>query len=184
MSFLVFGGDTMVASTVDSACLKHPSKSISGSRRSSSRIIINGLIRLVEGQKGFANEFGLPLNRVFRHSAERLRYDEPSKVISSWLKDNDQGPAQITALLNDIIEHQLAMCAALDGVAIETLSQLSPLTIRAYSPKLFRIPLFVRRTFKRRLCEFVANDYLRHQQLVVTGFSKAYDQHRHAEKRR
>lgn len=168
----------MVASTADSTCKKTSIKSISGKRGSSPRVIVNGLIKLIDGQKRFADEFGLPFNRVFRHSATELRHSDTRTIMRAWLQDDDQGPAHLAALLNDIIEHNLALCAALDGVALESLDQLSPTTTRSHSPKLLGIPLFVWRTFRKRLSSFVSNDYLRHQQLVVTGFSKAYDQQR------
>ena len=174
----------MVASTANSVCTKLPIEPISGKRTSSSRVIVNGLIKLVDGQKGFANEFGLPFNRVFRHSADNLRNDDTRQVIKAWLRDDQQGPTHVSALLNDIIEHNLALCAALDGIAIESLKQLSPITTHTHSPKLFGLPIFTWRTFKRRLCAYLTNDYLRHQQLVVAGFSKAYDQQRYKHSRR
>ncbi len=168
----------MVASVSNIVRKKSSTESISGKRGSSPRVIVNGLIKLVDGQKGFANEFGLPFNRVFRHSAESLRSDDTRQVIKSWLRDEQHGATHLSALLSDIIEHNLALCAALDGIAIETLEQLSPAMTRSHCPKLLGLPVFVWRTFKKRLCHYQTNDYLRHQQLVVTGFSKAYDQQR------
>ncbi len=168
----------MVASLSNSVCKTIPTESISGKRRASSRVIVNGLIKLVDGQKSFANEFGLPFNRVFRHSAEVLRNNDTRQVIKNWLRDDQHGATHLSALLSDIIEHNLALCAALDGIAAETLEQLSPLTTRSHCSKLFGRPIFIWRTFKKRLCAFLTNDYLRHQQLVVAGFSKAYDQQR------
>ena len=168
----------MVDSISNSVCKKLPTESISGKKGASPRIIVNGLIKLVEAQKGFASEFGLPFNRVFHHSAQSLRNGDSRQIIKTWLRDEQHGATHISALLSDIIEHNIALCAALDGIATETLDQLSPTTTRSHCPKLLGLPIFIWRTFKKRLCAYLTNDYLRHQQLVITGFSKAYDQQR------
>ncbi len=168
----------MVDSISNSVCKKLPTESISGKKGASPRIIVNGLSKLVEAQKGFANEFGLPFNRVFHHSSESLRNGDSRQIIKAWLGDEQHGTTNISALLSDIIEHNIALCAALDGIATEALNQLSPTTTRSHCPKLLGLPIFIWRTFKQRLCAYLTNDYLRHQQLVIAGFSKAYDQQR------
>ena len=175
---LVFGGGTMTAAAANSTCLKASSKPISGKNQLTSRVIINGLIKLIEGQKRFANEFGLPFERVFRHTAKTMCHEDTSRVFRSWLQDSEDGATSIAHLLTDIIEHNIALYAALDGIATESLAQLSPKATHAHSFKICGWRPFLWRTFRKRHQRFSVNEYLRHQQIVVAGFSKAYDQQR------
>jgi hypothetical protein len=147
-------------------------------RPTSSHVILNGIAKLLEGQRLFAEEFGLPYTRVFHQECQIFRDQEPDQVIRQWLQDKADGPSKFSRLIDDIVEHHLALCAALDGVAQESISQLSPTTIKARGFSIFGWRPFPWLTFRRLHRNYQTNDYLRHQELVVKGFAKAYASHR------
>jgi hypothetical protein len=144
----------------------------------SSHVILTGLIRLLEGQRCFAEELGLPYDRVFDEECQIFRNRNPDSVLRFWLRDKVGGPAKFACLINDLVEHNLALCAALDGVALESISRLGPRAVKAASFSIFGWRPFAWLTFRRLHKTFAANDYLRHQELVVKGFAKAYCSHR------
>jgi hypothetical protein len=130
------------------------------------------------GQQRFAEEMGLPCSRVFSDECQIFRDKDPRLILRDWLQDRVQGPRNFNRLFNDLIEHNLALCAALDGVALESISLLSPKAIKKRSFNIFGWRPFAWLTFRRLHRTYIANDYLRHQELVVTGFAKAYGSHR------
>jgi hypothetical protein len=147
-------------------------------RTTSSHVILTGLIRLLEGQRRFVEELGLPYDRVFDEECQVFRNKKPELILRAWLQDKVEGPKKFTCLVNDLVEHNLALCAALDGVAQESLSRLGPKTVKARSFSIFGWRPFAWLTFRRLHRAYTTNDYLRHQELVVKGFAKAYCTHR------
>lgn len=148
------------------------------SHATSSHVILTGLIRLLEGQRRFVEELGLPYDRVFDEECQVFRNKKPELILRTWLQDKVEGPKKFTRLVNDLVEHNLALCAALDGVAQESLSRLAPTAVKARSFSLFGWRPFAWLTFRRLHRTYTTNDYLRHQELVVKGFAKAYCTHR------
>jgi hypothetical protein len=144
----------------------------------SSHVILTGLTRLLEGQRRFAEELGLPYDRVFDEECQIFRNRNPDSVLRFWLSDKAGGPGKFARLIDDLVEHNLALCAALDGVAQESISRLGPKAVKAASFSVFGWRPFAWLTFRRLHKNFAANDYLRHQELVVKGFAKAYCSHR------
>lgn len=147
-------------------------------RVTSSHVILTGFVRLLEGQRRFVEELGLPYDRVFDEECRVFRNKKPELILRAWLKDKVEGPKKFTRLVNDLIEHNLALCAALDGVAQESLSRLAPAAVKAGSFSIFGWRPFAWVTFRRLHRAYTTNDYLRHQELVVKGFAKAYCRHR------
>lgn len=158
------------------AVSKHPNKADTIPKKSftSSKVVFTGLIRLISGQQRFAEELGLPYNRVFDDECLIFRDKNPEQVLQDWLRDKDEGPHKLNRLINDLVEHNLALYAALDGVALESISRLSPKAVKASSFSIFGWRPFAWLTFRRIHRSYVTNDYLRHQELVVNGFAKAY----------
>jgi hypothetical protein len=144
----------------------------------SSHIILTGIIKLLQGQRRFAEELGLPYARVFDEECQVFRNKKPELILRNWLQDKVEGPDKFSCLVNDLIEHNLALCAALDGVARESLSRLSPTAVKAGCFSIFGWRPFAWLTFRRLHKSYTSNDYLRHQELVVKGFAKAYCEHR------
>jgi hypothetical protein len=147
-------------------------------RVTSSHVILTGLIKLLEGQRRFVEELGLPYDRVFDEECRVFRNNNPEPILRAWLQDKIEGPKKFTRLINDLVEHNLALCAALDGVAQESISHLSPAAVKAGSFSFFGWRPFAWVTFRRLHRAYTTNDYLRHQDLVVKGFAKAYCTHR------
>jgi hypothetical protein len=140
----------------------------------SSSAILAGLSRLLVGQKRFAEELGVPYTRVFAEECQVFRNKEPDMILRDWLRDKTEGPQKFKQLINDLVEHNLALHAALDGVALESISRLSPKAVKAESFSIFGWKPFAWLRFRRLHRAYATNDYLRHQELVVNGFTKAY----------
>lgn len=144
----------------------------------SATVILTGMIKLLEGQRCFADELGLPYERVFDEECQVFRNKKAELILRSWLQDKVEGPVKFTRLVNDLVEHNLALCAALDGVALESIYRLSPSAVKSKSFSIFGWRPFAWFTFRRLHKTFATNAYLRHQELVVKGFAKAYCAHR------
>lgn len=144
----------------------------------SSYVILTGLIKMLEGQRRFTEELGIPYARIFDEECQVFRDQKPELILQDWLRDKLEGPEKFSYLINDLVEHNLALCAALDGVALEAISQLSPTTVKTASFSIFGWRPFAWLTFRRLHKTYATNDYLRHQELVVKGFAKAYCAHR------
>lgn len=140
----------------------------------SAHIILTGLIKLLEGQRRFTEELGLPFDRIFDKECQVFRNKQPEKILQDWLRDKLEGPEKFNCLINDLVEHNLALCAALDGVALESISRLSPKTVKAASFSIFGWRPFAWLTFRRIHKAYATNDYMRYQELVVKGFANAY----------
>ncbi|ABA90042.1 hypothetical protein Pcar_2807 [Syntrophotalea carbinolica DSM 2380] len=144
----------------------------------SSQIILAGMIKLLDGQRRFAEELGLPYAHVFHEECQEFRNKNPELVLREWLRDKIEGPEKFRQLINDLVEHNLALCAALDGVALESIARLSPSNIKTGCINIFGWRPFAWFKFRRLHKAYTTNDYLRHHELVVRGFAKAYCTHR------
>lgn len=138
------------------------------------QVLVQGLARLAEGQRCFAEEFGLNYGRVFRDEFEPFKGKNPETVIRQWLKDGDNGIQRLQGLLDDLLQHQLAMVGALEGVAAEAVEQLSPQRIEKASPGLLGMRPFAWRCYRKLHRQYVQNHQLRHQNLVLNGFVTGY----------
>jgi hypothetical protein len=160
---------TVAASRHPHGCRKALKKKLT-----SSGAILKGISRLIAGQQRFAEELGVPHNRVFTEEFQVFRDREPYQILRGWLQDKIEGPRKFEQLINDLVEHNLALHAALDGVALESISRLSPGAVKASGFRIFSWNPFAWLTYRRIHRSYVTNDYIRHQELVVNGFAKAY----------
>lgn len=83
--------------------------------------LISGLARLIEGQRHFAAEFGLHDERVFFDGFECFKGRDIDTVLRTWLFDQMHGAERFAALFDDLYTHQLALIAAMDGVALHAI---------------------------------------------------------------
>lgn len=84
--------------------------------------LIDGLGKLVEGQRQFADEFGLPYGRLFHDGFEAFKDGAISAQLLDWISSDRPRPDQIGQLFSDLLKHQLALVealAALDSSAAE-----------------------------------------------------------------
>lgn len=138
------------------------------------QVLVQGLARLVEGQRCFAEEFGLTYGRVFRDEFEQFKGKKVENVIRQWLNDGDNGIQSLQGLLDDLLRHQLALVGALDGIAAEAVDQLSPQRVEKASPGLLGMRPFAWRCYRKLHRQYVQNPQLRHQNLVLNGFVTGY----------
>ncbi len=135
---------------------------------------MRGLARLVEGQRCFADEFGLGYGRVFRDEFDSFKNRRVEEVLRDWLTGGEAGARQLGLLLEDLLQHQLALVGALDGIASEAVRQLSPELVKKATPGVLGIRPWVWRSYRNLHRGFVENPVLRHQKLVLGGFVNGY----------
>lgn len=82
------------------------------SSRSISALVF-GIARLVEGQKQFADEMGLPYARIFEDGFEAFKDAPVEDVLFGWLTAGNDGHANIEQLFVDLLGHQMALVEAL-----------------------------------------------------------------------
>lgn len=154
-----------------------PTESVLGQKSpmpTAAQVLVQGLARLTEGQRCFAEEFGLNYGRVFRDEFEPFKGKNPETVIRRWLKEGDQGIRSLQGLFEDLLRHQLALVGALEAVAAEAVEQLSPQRVEKASPGLLGMRPFAWRCYRKLHRQYVQNHQLRHQNLVVNGFVAGY----------
>ncbi len=164
----------MSSSSAMRALSKERIKTTSGIRETSPKVIFNGLVKLIEGQKSFSEEFGLPYDYVFSKSGDTLKQGSTALVLKRLLKNGDSGTEQLSQIVADVLSHYLAMHQALDGIASETLRQLDPVHVRQKSYRIFLWRPFAWLSFKRKHKVLMQNSYLRHHEVVVAGLCKGY----------
>lgn len=141
---------------------------------SAAQVLVRGLASLTEGQRCFAEEFGLNYGRVFRDDFEQFKGKNPEKVIRQWLREGDHGIRNLQGLFDDLLRHQLALVGALEAVAAEAVEQLSPQRVEKASPGLLGMRPFAWRCYRKLHRQYVQNHQLRHQNLVLNGFVAGY----------
>ncbi|MCG8393288.1 MAG: hypothetical protein MI745_09410 [Pseudomonadales bacterium] len=89
--------------------------------------LTHGVAKLVEGQKQFAEEMGLPYSRIFHDGYEAFKDKTAREVIFSWLYAGADGHEKIEALFVDLLEHQLALVEALASIQNPSIPASSPI---------------------------------------------------------
>ncbi len=141
---------------------------------SGSQVLVQGLARLAEGQRCFADEFGLNYGRVFGDEYEPFKGKSPEKVILQWLREGEEGARRLQNLLDDLLKHQLALVGALEGIASETVDQLSPQRVEKKSPGFLGVRPFAWRSYRDLHRRYAQDDQLRLKNLVINGFVSGY----------
>lgn len=70
--------------------------------------LLDGVARLIEGQRRFAEEFGVPYSRVFMDGFEAFKGRAIRDVLRDWL-ESEHGADSLRNLLQDLANHQLAL---------------------------------------------------------------------------
>ena len=130
--------------------------------------IIYGLTNLVMGQKRFAEEMGLSLNRIFPQAETMLQQENIAEQIKQWLDDDNDNV--VRQLFETLVKHQLALMASIDGIVLHTLNEISSRTDK----NLLKGLLKTKSRSKDYLQELKNNQRLRYQKLIVPGFVKHY----------
>ena len=99
--------------------------------------LVRGVAHIVEGQRRFADEFGLPYSRLFHDGFEAFKGQAPEDVLRTWLSADGADASQIDQLFSDLLSHQLALVEAL--AAVHQLPQ-QPVGFRQRLARFFRRP--------------------------------------------
>ncbi len=148
------------------------------------RALVHGIARLIEGQRQFADEFGLSLNRVFPNSYESLEGQTPTQHAISLFTADWNSITELENMFNDLILHQVALFSALDGIANETLNHMGDEGLGDGKSKVNDARAW--RLHKERLQELMDNDALRFEKLIASGFVDNYartQEQRHSSKK-
>lgn len=148
------------------------------------RALVHGLARLIEGQRQFADEFGLSLNRVFPSVYKDLEGQSATQLAISLFKSDWNCINDLEKLIDDLMMHQVALFNGLDGVAKTVLDHMGEDDLMEGKAKINDARAW--RLHKERLNEYIENDNLRFEQLVATGFVDKYvrtiEKHKHAQR--
>jgi hypothetical protein len=136
------------------------------------RALVHGIARLIEGQRQFADEFGLSLRRVFPNSHELLEGQTPTKLAISLFTADWKSVSEVENMFADLIQHQVSLFSALDGIATATLKQMGDEGLGDGRTKLNDARAW--RLHKERLQELIENDNLRFEKLIASGFVRHY----------
>jgi len=136
------------------------------------KTVVHGLSLLISGQRQFAEEFGLSSARVFPQSHHLLDGQSPDKCLKKIFRSGEPGIIQLQEIFNDMIEHQLALFSAIDAVAKEALTSLSPNIVQDENPSYLATNGSKWRFYKRYHKEFQVNDSFRFNMIVAPGFIK------------
>ncbi len=136
--------------------------------------VVKGITQLIQGQRQFAEEFGLNSARVFPKSHHLLDGQSPNKLVMQIFRSGEPGVAQLQGLFSDMVEHQLALFNSIDAVAKEALNLLSAETINSELPSWWVTSGGKWRFYKHYHKEFQVNNNLRFNAIVAPGFVKNY----------
>ncbi len=138
------------------------------------KTVVKGMALLIQGQRQFADEFGISNARVFPQSHHLLDGKSPEKCLKQIFRSGEPGIQQLQELFNDMIEHQLALFSAIDAVAKEALNSLSPNNVQSENPGWLSTSGSKWRFYKSYHKEFQVNDNFRFNMIVAPGFIKKY----------
>jgi len=148
------------------------------------RALVHGLARLIEGQRQFADEFGLSLNRVFPSVYKELEGQSATQLAISLFKSDWNCINDLEKLIDDLMMHQVALFICLDGVAMTVLEHMGEDDLMEGKSKINDARAW--RLHKERLSEYKENDHVRFEQLVATGFVDKYirtiEKHKYAKR--
>ena len=136
------------------------------------RALVHGIARLIEGQRQFADEFGLSSRRVFPHSHQLLEGQTPTQLAISLFTADWKSISELENMFADLIQHQVSLFSALDGIAHATLNHMGDDGLGDGRSKLNDGRAW--RLHKERLQELMDNDNLRFEKLVASGFVRHY----------
>jgi hypothetical protein len=131
--------------------------------------LVEGLASLVDGQRGFAEEFGLSYERVFHNDQESFKGRDSRKVIGEWLRSGEEGASKMRDLFDDLARHQVAVVEAIDQVSKES-ADLGKLKKSKLANKLGYDPRAD--SVVSKTCKGLNEDA--HQRLMLSAFVAGY----------
>lgn len=140
--------------------------------------LTEGITRLIEVQRLFADEFGLSYQRVFQSDFEPFKDRPPQEVLLEWLHDGIKGAGALAQILEDLSEHQIALISGLDGIASQALKELHPKNHKKKGVGVLGVRPMAWQHYRKYHKKLTSNKTARHQQLILPGFVSHYVQTR------
>ncbi len=142
-------------------------------------VVCHAITRLIAGQRQFACEFGLAAERVFPESYKYINCNENQlrQNIAVWLA-TQEGEGHLIKLFDEIIEHQIGLFHALDGIVCETLWQCVRQQTgfdRIYNYFAKHLKLIAT---KQKINDYHQNQHLRYQHIIAPALIDSYCRYR------
>jgi len=146
-----------------------------GVSRLPAQALVTGLVRMIEGLRCFADEFGLAQRRVLSAAWEDLHQGRPTEdMVRGWLRGGEEGAQRIAQLFEDLATHQVALLHAGECIARETAAQFSPCFVQKRAPRILGLRLGRWRSYCRHYQDLLGNEQRLHQKLVLPGLVAGY----------
>ncbi|MEJ2452846.1 MAG: hypothetical protein P8103_01635 [Candidatus Thiodiazotropha sp.] len=133
------------------------------------RSLVEGLASLVEGQRCFADEFGLSYGRVFSDDLESFKGKDSCKVISDWIRGGEEGAMRLKQLFGDLAQHQVALVEAFDELTTDSIDGGKPKKGKHANQNVFDTKADSSRAKLKRQQHLDA-----HQQMLMSSFVARY----------
>lgn len=135
--------------------------------------LISGLVRLIDGLRCFADEFGIAPRRIVG-VWEEFQGKNPEEVLNEWLDRGEEGLRLFDGLFEDLIGHQMALLKGIEGVARVAIDRLSPQVIAQDAPRFIGLRPAVWRHYCRTYQELFGNEHALYRESVMPGFIAGY----------
>ena len=136
--------------------------------------ILIGLAQLIDGQRRFADEFGLKQDLVFSANLADIQKRGSSAVLRDWLTStNPEASSQLDALFEDLAFHQSGLLSSLDTITRRTIKYLGPeLTEKGVSGLSKLGPIWPH--YRRRNQKIAADQQGRYKVIIAPGVAYGY----------
>lgn len=136
--------------------------------------VVNGLIKLVDGQLAIGREFGLSRERLFPASYHCQLHRDLATELNRLILSPVSEQQDLQLLFQDLLQHQLALVVACDGVAKYSLwiAFRDGLKQRIQQSSLWRIFTKKREAFEKPA--YLQQREVRQRQVVIPSFVQAY----------
>ncbi len=136
--------------------------------------VLIGLAQLIDGQRRFADEFGLKQDLVFSTDLADIQKRGSSAVLRDWLTGtNPDASSQLDALFEDLAFHQSCLLASLDTITRRTIKYLGPeLTVKGVSGLSKLGPIWPH--YRKRNRKIAADQQARYKVIIAPGVAFGY----------
>jgi len=136
--------------------------------------VLIGLAQLIDGQRRFADEFGLKQDLVFSADLADIQKRGSSAVLRDWLTGtNPDASSQLDALFEDLAFHQSSLLSSLDTIARRTIKYLGPeLTEKGISGLSKLGPVWPH--YRKRNQKIAADQQARYKVIIAPGVAFGY----------
>ena len=136
--------------------------------------VLLGLAQLIDGQRRFADEFGLKQDLVFSADLADIQKRGSSTVLRDWLTGtNPDASSQLDALFEDLAFHQSSLLASLDTITRRTIKYLGPELTRKGVSGLSKLgPMWPH--YRKRNQKIATDEQGRYKVIIAPGVAYGY----------